>query len=228
MLICEEFTFNPRIFEPIAMSPPTAASSLAGPPEPKQQRGRQRVAAIMDAAVAVFTEKGYDAATMTEIAARSSTAIGSLYRFFPTKEALAEALLLRYAQQAQDGLAQLRQQVPEMTLEAVAGAIVDFMLMLQSQSGFASALVDARSGSVDQRKRFREAMRAGIAAILSDAIAGLKPARAKVMSVMLLHMLKGVTAVADEEPAMRAMLLTELRDLVRLYMVSSAHRASAK
>jgi AcrR family transcriptional regulator len=210
------------------MSPLIAASSLASPPEPKQQRGRQRVAAIMDAAVAVFTEKGYDAATMTEIAARSSTAIGSLYRFFPTKEALAEALLLRYAQQAQDGLAQLRQQVPEMTLEAVAGAIVDFMLMLQSQSGFASALVDARSGSVDQRKRFREAMRTGIAGILSDAIAGLKPARAKVMSVMLLHMLKGVTAVADEEPAMRAMLLTELRDLVRLYMVSSAHRASAK
>ena len=36
----------------------------------------------MEAGVAVFTEKGYDAATMSEIAARSGTAIGSLYRFF--------------------------------------------------------------------------------------------------------------------------------------------------
>ena len=37
-------------------------------------------------------EKGYDAATMTEIAARSGTAIGSLYRFFPSKESLSDAL----------------------------------------------------------------------------------------------------------------------------------------
>ena len=69
---------------------------LADLPAPKRERGRQRVAAIMDAAVELFSEKGYDAATMTEIAARSSTAIGSLYRFFPSKEALADALLQRY------------------------------------------------------------------------------------------------------------------------------------
>ena len=36
---------------------------------------------------------------MTEIAARSNTAIGSLYRFFPTKEVLADALLDRYWEQ---------------------------------------------------------------------------------------------------------------------------------
>ncbi|WP_245639904.1 helix-turn-helix domain-containing protein [Paraburkholderia heleia] len=89
------------------MKSPTPVAQTARPTEPKRERDRRRVAAIMDAAVAVFTEKGYDAATMTEIAARSSTAIGSLYRFFPTKEALAEALLLRYAQQAKNGLAEL-------------------------------------------------------------------------------------------------------------------------
>jgi AcrR family transcriptional regulator len=32
----------------------------------------------------------YDQAKMTEIATRSNTAIGSLYRFFPSKEALAQ------------------------------------------------------------------------------------------------------------------------------------------
>ncbi|SDC79969.1 TetR/AcrR family transcriptional regulator [Paraburkholderia lycopersici] len=200
----------------------------ARPTEPKRERGRRRVAAIMEAAVAVFTEKGYDAATMTEIAARSSTAIGSLYRFFPTKEALADALLLRYALQAKNGLAELQQQVPEMTLEGIADALVDFMLLLQSQRGYATALVDARSGSDDHRKRFREAMRNGVASILTKAIAGLKPAKAKVVAVVLLHMLKGVTGVASEEPASRAMLLTELRSLVRLYLVSASERAGGK
>ncbi|WP_253074352.1 TetR/AcrR family transcriptional regulator [Paraburkholderia unamae] len=182
----------------------------------------------MDAAVAVFSEKGYDAATMTEIAARSATAIGSLYRFFPTKEALAEALLQRYAQQASNGLADLQQQVPEMTLEAVADALVDFVLLLQSQRSYASALIDARSGGSEQRQRFREVMRAGVAGILGGAIAGLKPARAKVMAVVLIHMLKGVTGAANEEPAARAMLLAELRELVRLYLVSASQRAGGK
>ena len=77
--------------------------------EPKRERGRTRVAAILDAGGAVFAEKGYDAATMTEIAARSNTAIGSLYRFFPTKEVLADALLDRYWERlgvALDGVAE--------------------------------------------------------------------------------------------------------------------------
>ncbi|WP_141262560.1 TetR/AcrR family transcriptional regulator, partial [Komagataeibacter diospyri] len=63
------------------MSSPPRSSPLA----PTRQRGRDRVEAILAAATTVFAEKSYETATMTEIAARSSTAIGSLYRFFPTK-----------------------------------------------------------------------------------------------------------------------------------------------
>lgn len=44
----------------------------------------------MEAAAAVIAEKGYEGATMAEIAARSGTKIGSLYRFFPNKESLAD------------------------------------------------------------------------------------------------------------------------------------------
>src|SRR5471032_2017963 len=105
---------------------------------PKRLRGRIRVAAIMDSAVQLFAEKGYDAATMTEIAARSATAIGSLYRFFPSKDALADALLQRFAQTAMAGLGELEQQAAEMTLDSLAGALVDFMLTLQSQRDLTS------------------------------------------------------------------------------------------
>ena len=64
--------------------------------EPKRERGKLRVAALLDAGAALFVEKGYDATTMTEIASRAGAAIGSLYQFFPSKEALAEALVARY------------------------------------------------------------------------------------------------------------------------------------
>lgn len=200
------------------------ASDAARATEPKREKGRQRVAAIMEAGVAVFTEKGYDAATMTEIAARSGTAIGSLYRFFPSKEALADALLLRYAQHVKNGLAEMAQQVPDMTLEGVADSFVDFMLVLQSQRSFAAALVDARGGNADERARFREAMRSGVADILRKAVPAMKPAKAKVMAVVLIHMLKGVVSTASEEHAARAMLLAEVRELVRMYLASVSGR----
>ncbi|WGS54087.1 TetR/AcrR family transcriptional regulator [Paraburkholderia sp. D15] len=199
---------------------PSADSTRAA--EPKRERGRQRVAAIMDAGVEVFTEKGYDAATMTEIAARSGTAIGSLYRFFPSKEALADALLLRYAQHVRHGLAELAQQVPDMTLDSVADAFVDFMLVLQAQRSFAVALVDARGGSAALRVQFREAVRGGVADILRKAIAGLSASRSKAMATVLLPMIKSVINSATEEPAMRAVLLAEVRELVRLYFASAA------
>src|ERR1700733_14693317 len=115
------------------MITPTHIADAPRASEPKREKGRLRVAAIMEAGIQVFTEKGYDAATMTEIAARSGTAIGSLYRFFPSKESLADALLLRYALHARNGLAEMAQQVADLTLESVADAFVDFMFVLQSQ-----------------------------------------------------------------------------------------------
>lgn len=190
--------------------------------EPKREKGRLRVAAIMEAGVQVFTEKGYDAATMTEIAARSGTAIGSLYRFFPSKESLADALLLRYALHVKNGLAEMAQQVADLTRESVADAFVDFVLVLQSQRSFAIALVDARGGSVEERLRFREVMRSGVADILRKAVPGISPAKAKVMAVVLIQTLKGVISTANEEPAMQAMILAEMRELVRTYLASAS------
>ncbi|BCW87236.1 HTH-type transcriptional repressor Bm3R1 [Alphaproteobacteria bacterium SO-S41] len=48
---------------------------------------------ILDGALAVFEAKGFHAAAVPEIAAASSVAVGTIYRHFPTKEALGEALL---------------------------------------------------------------------------------------------------------------------------------------
>jgi AcrR family transcriptional regulator len=198
-----------------------STTSSAGAREPKRQRGHIRVAAIMEAGAEVFTERGYDAATMTEIAARSGTAIGSLYRFFPSKESLADALLLRYAQHALDGFAELGERAEHMTLDGLAGAFIDFKLALQSQRSLAIALVDARGGSDDIRLRFRKAMQGSVGSILRKAIPCLTQAKSEAMAVILLHSLKAVSRAAQEDPAPRRMLLAEIRELVRAYLVSA-------
>jgi len=66
--------------------------------QPKQQRGKERVEKILDAAAAVFDEVGYEAATTHLIAAKAGTAIGSLYQFFPDKAAIFKAMELRHTE----------------------------------------------------------------------------------------------------------------------------------
>src|ERR1019366_1020793 len=66
---------------------------------PQQQRGVTRIEHILDAAEQIFMEVGCDAATTNAIAARAHTSIGSLYHFFPNKEAIIRGLTERYTQE---------------------------------------------------------------------------------------------------------------------------------
>lgn len=66
---------------------------------PAQDRSRQRVERILDAAMHVFAEVSFEAATMDAIAARAGTSIGSVYQFFPNKKAVFEAMGARYLEQ---------------------------------------------------------------------------------------------------------------------------------
>src|SRR5258708_27700980 len=63
---------------------------------PKRQRGKQRVAELLAAGAAVFAEKGYATATMTEIAARAEAPIGSVDQIFPPNAPLADTLVRSY------------------------------------------------------------------------------------------------------------------------------------
>jgi AcrR family transcriptional regulator len=57
----------------------------------RQQRGLLRTEAILAVAGALFAEVGYDRVTTNMIAARAGVSPGSLYQFFPNKEAIAQA-----------------------------------------------------------------------------------------------------------------------------------------
>jgi AcrR family transcriptional regulator len=64
--------------------------------QPRQARSAARVELLLDVAAMVFEEVGYDAATTNLVAARAGVPVGTLYRWFPDKGALAEALTDRY------------------------------------------------------------------------------------------------------------------------------------
>src|SRR5260221_13737802 len=69
---------------------------------PIQERGEQRVARLLEAAAAIFSEVGYDAATMRDIAERAGASIGSLYQFFPNQGVVARAIKTLYCQKLKE------------------------------------------------------------------------------------------------------------------------------
>jgi len=62
----------------------------------QQDRSRLTVDAILAAAARVLVDVGYDRASTKRIAAEASISIGSLYQYFPTKEAVVAELMDRH------------------------------------------------------------------------------------------------------------------------------------
>ncbi len=63
----------------------------------RQERGKQRSEQLLAAAERVFASAGYAGATTNHIADEAGVSPGTLYQFFPNKQAIAEALAARYA-----------------------------------------------------------------------------------------------------------------------------------
>jgi AcrR family transcriptional regulator len=63
---------------------------------PKQERSKTLVEAILTASARVLSTVGFDKSTTNRIAEIAGISVGSLYQYFPNKEALVGALLERY------------------------------------------------------------------------------------------------------------------------------------
>src|SRR5262245_61657425 len=65
----------------------------------EQMRGYRSRLRVLEAALEVFAERGYEATTFKHIAAKAGLAVGLTCRYFPVKEMLALALYDRLAEQ---------------------------------------------------------------------------------------------------------------------------------
>jgi AcrR family transcriptional regulator len=63
---------------------------------PQQDRSRDKLRRVLDAADALLAREGGGALATTRVAAAAGISVGSLYAYFPDKETIAEALALRY------------------------------------------------------------------------------------------------------------------------------------
>jgi AcrR family transcriptional regulator len=95
---------------------------------PRQARAQATVDAIVKATSRVLIEEGYDRASTNRIAHAAGVSIGSLYQYFPSKEALVAALVESHMQRMRDALDQALAAEPPSSLAERALLLVRGMI----------------------------------------------------------------------------------------------------
>jgi AcrR family transcriptional regulator len=106
-------------------------------------RNRER---LLKAAKAVFSAGGPDA-SLEAVAKRAGVGIGTLYRHFPTREALFEAVYRREVEQLSDLAEQLESEAPP--VEALRRWLRSIIELVATKKGMSAALALAVHGSSD-------------------------------------------------------------------------------
>src|ERR1700680_2688735 len=74
--------------------------TLTRPQQPRRQR-------VVDAAMTLALDGGYESVQMRDVAARADVAMGTVYRYFTSKDHLLAAALVHWVEQLEGRLGQL-------------------------------------------------------------------------------------------------------------------------
>ncbi len=183
---------------------------------PQQKRGEDKVNRLLDAAASVIGEFGYDAATMTLIAERAHTSIGSLYQFFPNKEAIAQALRLKYAQVFSQALeAGLARNISDAA--KLRDLIISAALNLLEEYPARWELLDAPAAT--KPAAIRKQLVKQMSRLLTKLKPALDEAESEIAASVTLKTLAGMSQLyVKAKPTQRQAIVAEYKKLLLAYL----------
>jgi AcrR family transcriptional regulator len=182
---------------------------------PKRQRGHDRVAVLLEAAAKVFCERGYDAATMTEIAAEARSSIGSLYQFFPTKPLLAEDLHIDRLERLKAVLRDIGEKADGLSAADIGEEIFDRLAAFIEEFPEFPVLAGRRDVPRDRKARSRAELKEHLASLLRRARPPVTD-DVGLLSAIILELLRiAVTTASDPDAVEDQRLVRELRLMLR-------------
>lgn len=200
--------------------PPTQPRKAA-----RQDRSQATVDAILEAATRLFADGGLEKVTTNQIAELAGVSIGSLYQYFPGKQAILGQLIDRHSEQT---IAVLLAKLGEFGDRAIAGVlreIVEILLEadtidLNLHRLFLDKLPDA--DRLEQRRGEIHQVTAAVRALLEPRRAELRVTDLDVAAMVLVQALEAVTnaAVLDSPGRLRdPVLIDEITALATRYLL---------
>lgn len=157
---------------------------------PRQERGHRRVASLLEAASEVMAETGYELTTMCAIAERAGASVGSLYQFFPNKEAVAESLRAGYIEEVEALWAALARKAGKLPPEELVLELVKAETNFARRHRAFLALLDAPVTTNSWRRRERIA--SSIARVLRAAHPRMSREKARQAGAVVHQIVKGM------------------------------------
>jgi AcrR family transcriptional regulator len=192
--------------------------------KPQQQRGEQRLAAMLGAAAAVFAESGFDAATMTAIAERSGSSIGALYQYFPNKLTLARALREQYGEAMAQRWSGLSAEAAHLSITGLVDRVFDLMIAFVDEHPAYFTLLNATLG-YQRNADARLQLRAQFGAVLRQKRPEMAEAEALRTANVALQIVKGLNPLyAQASAAERRELVAEFKLALAAYLKTRLHK----
>ena len=103
----------------------------------RQARSKATVDAIIEAATRILAETGWAALNTNAIAARAGVSVGSVYEYFPNKQAILDVIMDRHLEAGEALLAEAASEIrgpvaPDRVVEAWFPASFDFTVMTRA------------------------------------------------------------------------------------------------
>ena len=182
----------------------TSTQPAARPLRADAQRNRDR---IVEVARQVFREQGYDA-SLDEVAKRAGVGPGTLYRHFPTRDALLDAIMQSWVERVDEAVEKtLAYEGPPRDL--LLGWFEDYVRLISMHKGgpakITSAMGDESSPIVTKCQTLTAATQRVV-----DRLEDEHALREKVETVQMCRLVGGVATVADnahlDDTAVRPLL----------------------
>ncbi|MEU9341605.1 TetR/AcrR family transcriptional regulator [Streptomyces sp. NPDC048278] len=203
---------------------PAGTATAKEQPRRRQARGERRIQQLLEAAASVFCTSGYTAASTNAIAREAGVSPGTLYQFFPNKEAIAIELGDRLMHDLRDTYGEALAPIdPGISLADAVDATVDRLTAFNTEHPVFFALMhgpDVPGGIAEAH----DALHTNLLGRIEGLLASLLPPDAdraditRTAHVSLGIYKAGLELVLGHEGAERQAYIQEIKDVLTRYL----------
>jgi AcrR family transcriptional regulator len=190
---------------------------------PRQERAARTVEALLVAAGDAIAARGFEGATMTQIAQQAGVSIGAAYQYFPNKEALAFALRKRYGDEMDarwSAMIEADDANGELPLVELVARLFDLMVELMADYPAYLPLLSVPLG-FRRDAAVRNRLRERFAALFTRYNAALAADEAFRVAEVMLEVIKSLNPLyAAARPKERKLLVAEYKGVLSTWLAA--------
>jgi AcrR family transcriptional regulator len=166
---------------------------------PQQERARATIDALLGATARILKKEGFDKASTNRIAEAAGVSVGSLYQYFPSKEALVAALIERHIDEMMSLFASAFEKLSRLPLAEATRQLVSLQLRAHALDPRLHQVLTEQVPRIDRADRVRDVERAVVEmvhAYLSVHRDEVKVTNLELAAFVIVQAVEGVTHAA--------------------------------